>query len=241
MGVNGKKNGLKTMSIVALVIAIAFSLFTAYRTISMMQYEAAGGRVSWEGYPVAILLVVALWAVYYILKKKANIINSDVSVDMVENTQPQNEHPIQYAETSSDTVALITCPACGKQISNQALSCPGCGQPITAKKIKVHFWRKQNVLSGVANTGTVIVDGTVVGSAANGTSFDVMLSAGTHNVVIESKTTGVMSSGRANGTSITIPSDAKGVDVELKLKNDAMSFVGTGGMAIVVGEVNIHR
>lgn len=138
-------------------------------------------------------------------------------------------------------MALITCPECGKQISDKATACPGCGSPVTAKKIKVHFWRKKNLLSGVANTGTVMVDGVVVGSAANGAAFDVMLTAGTHNVVIESKTTGVFASGRANSASITVPSDARSVDVELKLKTDAMSIIGTGGMAIVVGEVKVNR
>ena len=138
-------------------------------------------------------------------------------------------------------MALITCPECGKQISDQAPACPGCGAPITAKKIRVHFWRKKNMLSGVANTGTVMVDGVVVGSAANGAEFDVMLAAGTHNVVIESKTTGVFASGRSNSASITVPGDARSVDVELKLKTDAMSILGTGGMAIVVGEVRVNR
>ena len=138
-------------------------------------------------------------------------------------------------------MALITCPECGKQISDQAPACPGCGTPIIAKKIKVHFWRKRNMISGVANTCTVMLDGVVVGSAANGAEFDVMLPAGTHNVVIESKTTGLFASGRANGSSITVPSDARSVDVELKLKTDAMSIFGTGGMAIVVGEVKVNR
>lgn len=137
-------------------------------------------------------------------------------------------------------MALIKCPECGKEISDKASVCPNCGTPIADKKVKVHFHRKK-AIGGSANTGTVIVDGATVGSAANGAEFDVMLSAGSHNVVIESKTHGLLAAGRSNGTNIDIPNDAKSVDVEIKLKNDISSFFGGGGMAIVIGEVNIHR
>lgn len=137
-------------------------------------------------------------------------------------------------------MALIKCPECGKEISDKASVCPNCGTPIADKKVKVHFHRKKAFV-GSANTGTVIVDGATVGSAANGAEFDVMLSAGSHNVVIESKTQGLRAAGRSNSTNINIPSDAKSVDVEIKLKNDISSFFGVGGMAIVIGEVNIHR
>ncbi len=137
-------------------------------------------------------------------------------------------------------MALIKCPECGKEISDKAAACPNCGTPIADKKVKVHFHRKK-ALGGSANTGTVIVDGATVGSAANGAEFDVMLSSGTHNVVIESKTNNAFASARSSSTTIDIPSDAKGVDVEIKLKNDVMSFMGSGGMAIVVGEVTILK
>ena len=137
-------------------------------------------------------------------------------------------------------MALINCPECGKQISDKAPACPNCGNPIGNKKIKVHFERKRS-FAGSANTGTVMVDGVPVGSAGNGSSFDVMLSAGSHNVVIESKTNNLLASGRTNSATINIPGDARSVDVEIKLKNDVGSFFGSGGMAIVVGEVTVHR
>lgn len=34
-------------------------------------------------------------------------------------------------------MALINCPECGKQISNQAKNCPECGCPINEEKPKV--------------------------------------------------------------------------------------------------------
>ena len=137
-------------------------------------------------------------------------------------------------------MALIRCPECGKEISDKAAACPNCGAPIADKKVRVHFHRKK-AFGGSSNTGTVIVDGATVGSAANGAEFDVMLSVGSHNVVIESKTNGLLASGRSNGTTLNIPSDAKSVDVEIKLKNDVGSFFGSGGMAIVIGAVYIQR
>ena len=136
-------------------------------------------------------------------------------------------------------MALIKCPECGKEISNNAASCPHCGTPIGDKKIPVHFERKKSFV-GSANTGTVMVDGVVVGSAGNGASFDVMLTAGSHNVVIESKTQGLLAAGRTNGTNIEIPADAKKVNVQIVLKTDAGSFL-RGGQAIKIGEVQVIR
>jgi predicted nucleic acid-binding Zn ribbon protein len=34
------------------------------------------------------------------------------------------------------TLKLINCPACGKEISPQAISCPNCGQPIANQEVK---------------------------------------------------------------------------------------------------------
>lgn len=138
-------------------------------------------------------------------------------------------------------MAMIKCPECGRDISDKAPACPNCGNPIGNKKVKVHFHRKKNLLSGTANTGVVLVDGSTVGSAANGAEFDVMLSVGVHNIVIESKTQGLFNAGRSSSATLDIPSDAKSVDVEIVLKNDIGSFIGAGGMAIVVGNISIQR
>lgn len=137
-------------------------------------------------------------------------------------------------------MALISCPECGKQISDKASSCPNCGTPIAEKKVKVHFFRKKSVY-GVIATGTVFVDGVPVGSASSGSEFDVMLSVGSHNVVIESRASGMIGSGRSNSTMINIPSDAKSVDVEMKPKTDANSFFGGGGPIVAIEEVNVRR
>lgn len=36
-------------------------------------------------------------------------------------------------------MALITCPECGKQISDQAASCPNCGKPLKSKMVEQHL------------------------------------------------------------------------------------------------------
>lgn len=136
-------------------------------------------------------------------------------------------------------MALIRCPECGKEISDKAAACPNCGTPIASKKIPVHFERKKSFV-GSGNTGVVIVDGVTVGSAGNGANFDVMLSAGSHNIVIESKTQGLLAAGRTNSTTIEIPSDAKKVNIQIVLKTDASSFL-QGGQAIKIGDIQIIK
>ena len=136
-------------------------------------------------------------------------------------------------------MALIKCPECGREISDKAASCPNCGTPIGNKKIPVHFERKKSFI-GSANTGSVVIDGVTVGSAASGASFDVMLTAGIHNVVIESKTQGLLAAGRSYSTTIDIPSDAKKVNVQIVLKTDSASFL-QGGQAIKIGDVEVVR
>ena len=133
----------------------------------------------------------------------------------------------------------IKCPECGKMISSKAPVCPNCGTPIAGKKILVHFERKK-AFSGSANTGSVIIDGLTVGSAANGASFDVMLTAGTHNVVIESKTQGMLATDRSYSKMLEIPDDAKRVNVTIVVKTDTSSFL-SGGMAIRIGDVQVIR
>ena len=133
----------------------------------------------------------------------------------------------------------VRCPECGKTISAKAPFCPNCGTPVAAQKIPVHFERKK-AFSGSANTGTVIIDGLTVGSAGNGASFDVMLSAGSHNVVIESRTQGVLGADRTYSTTLEIPGNAKKVNVTMAVKTDTASFL-SGGMAIRIVDVQVVR
>ena len=137
-------------------------------------------------------------------------------------------------------MALIKCPECGREISDKAPACPHCGTPVANKKIPVHFEREKT-FSGSLTTGTVMVDGVTVGSAGNGASFDVMLTAGMHSVVIESKAQGVMGVGRTTSETIDIPADAKKVNVLIVAKTDAGTLFGGGGMAVKIGSVRVIR
>lgn len=52
-------------------------------------------------------------------------------------------------------MALITCPECGKQVSDQAASCPGCGYPLerTQKENEqIHDIAEQNNAPDASNT-----------------------------------------------------------------------------------------
>lgn len=135
---------------------------------------------------------------------------------------------------------LVKCSECGKEISTNASVCPNCGNPMASKKVRVHFERRRNMINAVAVTGSVLVDGTIVGSAGNGTAFDVMLPIGNHSITLETKTTGMLASGRTESSNLDIPADAKSVIVTLKPKNDFTSVM-IGGMKIVVDDIQIIR
>lgn len=42
-------------------------------------------------------------------------------------------------------MALITCPACGKQISDRAVSCPHCGEPIQSQEPIMEYQQQELV------------------------------------------------------------------------------------------------
>lgn len=141
-------------------------------------------------------------------------------------------------------MALIKCPECGKEVSSNAASCPNCGYPIAGekmvdKKIPVRFHREKRFKNGGCS-GTVTIDGYPVGSASNGASFVTQLSVGDHNVLIQSTTVGSLSGYESTSETITIPSDAKSVDVELVAKTTVTSFLG-GGLRIVIQNITINR
>ncbi len=37
----------------------------------------------------------------------------------------------KYEIVEDNSMALVKCPDCGKELSDQAVSCPNCGRPIT--------------------------------------------------------------------------------------------------------------
>jgi len=122
-------------------------------------------------------------------------------------------------------MALIKCIECGKEISDKAAACPNCGSPVQAPGCIVHFERKKAMFIGSAVSGNVIVDGKLVGSASNGASFDVELSYGTHSVSIESSIAGRMGSNRSTVETLDVPHGAKRVNVEVGVKEDAVSVL----------------
>ncbi len=56
-------------------------------------------------------------------------------------------------------MALIPCPACGRQVSEAAPTCPGCGHPIAAPKgatFKDALTRPESVQSGFTVLGLFV-------------------------------------------------------------------------------------
>lgn len=137
-------------------------------------------------------------------------------------------------------MALIKCPECGKEISDKASACPNCGSPIKTAGCIVHFERKKAMFVGSAVSGTVCVDGRHVGSASNGASFDVELSYGSHSVSIESSIAGQLASNRSTVETLDIPQGAKRVNVEIGVKQDAVSVL-MGVTKVGIKKIDVIR
>lgn len=52
-------------------------------------------------------------------------------------------------------MALITCPECGKEISNKATACPNCGYPINLEKFKIIITDYNTDISALAGINEV--------------------------------------------------------------------------------------
>ena len=125
-------------------------------------------------------------------------------------------------------MALIKCVECGKEISSRASACPFCGCPFEAQKVKVHIFRPRRLIGGTAITGHVFIDGKAVGSADNGVNYTVEVSAGHHQLSVESNVD--MTTGSNRTSSVDFDAIDKTIEIELGLKVDAagLLFSGTG-------------
>ncbi len=137
-------------------------------------------------------------------------------------------------------MALIKCPECGREISDAASACPGCGAPVRKPGCFVHFERPHAIFAGSAVNGVVYIDGQQAGSAANGASFDVYLTYGSHSITFESKITGMLASGRSNADTLNIPYGAQKVNVTIKVRQDALSAFG-GATKLGIANVEVFQ
>lgn len=141
-------------------------------------------------------------------------------------------------------MALIKCPECGREISDKARECPHCGVPIAAgKTIPVRFWRERKFVGGMT-TGTILIDGNAVGSAQSGTDFEVQLSPGEHNILIQTLNTDTGGIFSTRDKQLSIPSDAKKIDIEIVMGQRSGSFLmfGIGEKpGIEVKEIKVIR
>lgn len=125
-------------------------------------------------------------------------------------------------------MAIVNCPECAKQISSLATTCPNCGAPIADKKFRVHFERKSRIL-GKAIKGNIFVDGSFVGPADHGSSFDLMLTSGRHSIVVRTNHTRKTTS----SSSFSIPENAKYISVEIDIASFGQALLNFGDYLIV--------
>lgn len=150
-------------------------------------------------------------------------------------------------------MALIACPECGRQVSNQAVACPECGYPIASDTIiaanaasaahpdmvEVEFSRPAYFHSQM--NGMVYVDGDHVGDAEACTSFRVYLSTGSHHVDIESSEKGVFHhKDRVAASELNIPRGIRLVRVRLQVQ-EGLKKLMNGGKCLVVASVEYER
>ena len=126
------------------------------------------------------------------------------------------------------------------EISDAASACPGCGAPVRKPGCFVHFERPHAIFAGSAVNGVVYIDGQQAGSAANGASFDVYLTYGSHSITFESKITGMLASGRSNADTLNIPYGAQKVNVTIKVRQDALSAFG-GATKLGIANVEVFQ
>ena len=141
-------------------------------------------------------------------------------------------------------MALISCPECGRQVSDKAVSCPQCGYPISVQnktipepeKVPVCFYRGSRLYPQVS--GTVYVDGQRVGSSTANSQFTVRLSVGHHDIAIESlENMGRRRIENTESCSIDIPAGSKHVNVYLVVREGLGRFLTGAGKRIVIEEI----
>lgn len=85
-------------------------------------------------------------------------------------------------------MALISCPECGRSISDKALSCPNCGCPIEHEPEYTHFTLKRDSKAFFcAVKYEVYLDYQLWGIMKNGESLSTSLSCGTHHLKLIDK------------------------------------------------------
>lgn len=83
--------------------------------------------------PITILPLIVYFVVKHQIKNEADEF-SDMLLKKEEfynaNNNKVQEEPSNTPDIYEEEPLLIKCPACGKEVSNQAVSCPNCGHPI---------------------------------------------------------------------------------------------------------------
>ena len=117
-------------------------------------------------------------------------------------------------------MALISCPECGRMVSDKALSCPNCGTPINMRlNIPVAFVRERAMYGALLKL-RVEVDSQFQGVLSNGDIFETELLTGRHIVALHIGNLHVMNEviipDYANEAVIKVTPHAKVASVQVK-------------------------
>ena len=81
-------------------------------------------------------------------------------------------------------MALITCPECGKQISDKAMMCPSCGAPVSAMIGCLEITREHSDYMNTFLLRVVIDNGSELFDIAADETFDTKMLLGEHTIEI---------------------------------------------------------
>ncbi len=70
------------------------------------------------------------------INAKYQTLNDNAEIYYSKNDEEATQIDIKDKEVDKSMPNLIKCPACGKNVSNQAVACPNCGQPTVNSSVK---------------------------------------------------------------------------------------------------------
>ena len=135
-----------------------FIFLTIFRAKNEGVYDALKTHIFNSENEQAIEIIRALWD-----NKKRLVVEQKV-IERILNEKPANwtytEAPnVSIPTPASNTPALVSCKACGNQISNHAETCPHCGHPTGVHVCPKCGGIRTRVISGASKTASIFLWG----------------------------------------------------------------------------------
>lgn len=83
-------------------------------------------------------------------------------------------------------MSLISCPECGRDVSDKAASCPGCGCPLATASAKTYTMTVSMATQRflISATVSVFLDGVQIGIIGDGQSMAAQIAPGDHTLLL---------------------------------------------------------